>query len=184
MSCLKKLTLGNRKVFFQNVEEGELCTYNDAYLFDDVRKLAEEFNVDIEYILPEDPEYQQHGCYCFKIVRVHEVFDQYQMNFILKTFFQDDRIPGSENIGEKLIRYGKCVVPHKNPWIGGIGNFIETCDTPPEFVDCVELRFNINEFVKSIWFIEIYESHHKSLMEKMNKIKEELISLEALDYGR
>jgi hypothetical protein len=66
----------------------------------------------------------------------------------LKSFFGDVY----QNISDKLLRNGKCVVAGDGKlWHGGIGNFIRITDAE-DFVDCKQLNFDVDEFLSSEWF--------------------------------
>ena len=53
-----------------------------------------------------------------------------QKKFLLSTFFESDKYPGSRSIGDKLLTNGKVIVAgDRCIWIGGIGNFIQTKET-------------------------------------------------------
>ena len=97
-------------------------------------------------------------------------FTENQMEFLL-TFFENNKYPGSKEIGAKLIKKGRCIVAGNTMlWQGGIGNFIKTKETD-EAVGCLEYTMDINEFIHSELFKE-------SLNYKINKVNSNIIELQ------
>ena len=63
------LTMINRRIFFETINEpGHVFTYSEAFLLDEVRLLAREKKVEIEYQTPESKLYKKHGCYTCKVI--------------------------------------------------------------------------------------------------------------------
>lgn len=97
-----------------------------------------------------------------------------QKKFILSTFFESDKYPGSRSIGEALITNGKVIVAgDKCIWIGGIGNFIQTKETT-EAIGCIEYNFDLDTFLSSNWFKEMKDLHIKELSEEVDVLKSKL----------
>ena len=97
-----------------------------------------------------------------------------QKKFILSTFFESDRYPGSRSIGDKLLTNGKVIVAgDKCIWIGGIGNFIQTKETT-EAIGCIEYNFDLDTFLSSNWFKEMKDLHIKELSEEVDVLKSKL----------
>jgi hypothetical protein len=65
----KRLTYSNREIFFeQKFLDNELCVYDpNYYLWDCVKKLSRQYNVDIEYCEPGSYGYKINGCFCFVV---------------------------------------------------------------------------------------------------------------------
>lgn len=97
-----------------------------------------------------------------------------QKNFLLTTFFESDRYPGSRSIGDKLITDGKVIVAgDKCIWIGGIGNFIQTKETT-EAIGCIEYNFDLETFLSSNWFKEMKDLYIQDLFEEIGLLKSKL----------
>ena len=97
-----------------------------------------------------------------------------QKSFLLSTFFESDKYPGSRSIGEALITNGKVIVAgDKCIWIGGIGNFIQTKETT-EAIGCIEYNFDLDTFLSSNWFKEMKDLHIKELSEEVDVLKSKL----------
>jgi hypothetical protein len=68
----KRLTHNNQYTFFmQNLEPGQICTYDPAwFLFKDIRKLAQEQHIAIEYIGANKYKQLRNivGCFGFIII--------------------------------------------------------------------------------------------------------------------
>ena len=92
-----------------------------------------------------------------------------QINYVLDTFFANERFAGWRGIGRKLIERGSCIVGNtERIWNGGVGNFISM--TPAEnTVDCMLHTFDREEFFLS----KFYEEVTKSYMEYLNADIEE-----------
>lgn len=106
-----------------------------------------------------------------------------QKEFILKRFFENEIFAGWKNVATKLLENGFCIVAgNECIWRGNIGNFIDT--EPSQLaVDCLEYRFDLDEFLKSKWFKEIkneqiivlnsnrsvLETEYKANKNKLNK---------------
>lgn len=97
-----------------------------------------------------------------------------QKKFLLSTFFESDKYPGSRSIGDKLLTNGKVIVAgDKCIWIGGIGNFIQTKETT-EAIGCIEYNFDLDTFLSSNWFKEMKDLHIKELSEEVDVLKAKL----------
>ncbi len=87
----------------------------------------------------------------------------YQIQFLVDTFFKNEKYAGWKNIAFVLLEDGKAIVAGTECiWIGGIGNFIKT-NSAKGFIDCLEYTFNLDEFLKSEW----YKEHHSYYIEKI-----------------
>lgn len=97
-----------------------------------------------------------------------------QINWLLDTFFKNEKFPGWRNIAEKLITEGSCVTTSQGRkiWIGGIGNFIQE-ETYDSGVDLIQLKFDLKSFASmdNNYFLEYYNYELK----KISKEQEELI---------
>ena len=97
-----------------------------------------------------------------------------QKQFLLSTFFESDKYPGSRSIGDKLLTDGKVIVAgDKCIWIGRIGNFIQTKETT-EAIGCIEYNFDLDTFLSSNWFKEMKDLHIKELSEEVDVLKTKL----------
>lgn len=57
------LTKINRRIFFERINKpGRVFTYSGAFLLNEVKQLAHEKGVAIEYQTPETYLYKKHGC--------------------------------------------------------------------------------------------------------------------------
>lgn len=75
-----------------------------------------------------------------------------QQKEFIKEFFHHPEYAGWENIADKLLEFGECVVAGSDCiWIGGIGNFIDV-EESPLFIGCVNYRFLFNDFLSSSYF--------------------------------
>lgn len=94
----------------------------------------------------------------------------------LKRFFEDEH----NNVADKLLRNGKCVVAGEGKlWWGGIGNFIRNTDAE-DFVDCTQLNFDVDEFLSSQWFKGTVQSHIEHRESEIEKLKAEIIDIKLL----
>jgi hypothetical protein len=67
---MKILGIHNEHRFFRatKFEYGEICTYSNKYfLWKDVKRLASNHNISIQYCGSETEEYKQYGDTCFRI---------------------------------------------------------------------------------------------------------------------
>lgn len=96
--------------------------------------------------------------------------DKVQKEWLLKTFFKNEKFPGWRGIAEKLIDTGKCVTTG-NIWIGGIGNFIES-EKYEGGIDLIELSFDVELFCSKMnaYFMEYH-------LAEVRKIKQEMFEL-------
>jgi hypothetical protein len=77
-------------------------------------------------------------------------------------------------IAYKLITTGECTIAGTDPiWKGGIGNFINA-KTSTNGISCLDLTFNLNEFLGSAYYKENYQYHIDKLQENVVKKEEEL----------
>lgn len=77
-----------------------------------------------------------------------------QKNFLLETFFKNEKYPGWRSIATKLLESGQCLVAGTHCiWNGGIGNYIST-KPAEDAVDCSRYTFHIDLFLESDWFKE------------------------------
>lgn len=98
------------------------------------------------------------------------VLTETQKNFILK-FFVNEEYAGWSHIANKLIDKGECIVAgDKCLWYGGVGNFIRTYEAY-DYYGCMKYTFNLDEFIKSKYFIE-------NLKSELNKTNNELNIIE------
>ena len=65
---MKRLTLNNQGQFFNDLNEGDVFVYQDVFLFEDVKRLSDMNNVEIEYCEPRSPEYKLYGSYTVRVV--------------------------------------------------------------------------------------------------------------------
>ena len=87
---------------------------------------------------------------------------------IFKYFFKNESYAGWKNIANSLLETGECVVAgDKCIWIGGIGNFIKT-ETAEGYFGCIKYIFDLNNFLSSCWFIQIYVEYLKLEKEKID----------------
>lgn len=87
---------------------------------------------------------------------------QNQTDFLL-TFFVTDSFAGWKGIATMLIEKGSCIVSNeKHIWRGGIGNFIKVTDLENS-VNCFLYKFDLNEFIKTPWFMNSLDNHLKEL---------------------
>jgi len=69
----------NKDKFFEQLEEGEVFTYSDGYLFKEVQKMAERRAVNIEYCQPGTIEYKLYGCMTARVIRNKIINPEVQM---------------------------------------------------------------------------------------------------------
>lgn len=72
MQTMKKLTMRNLDTFFENIKEGDIFTYSEAFNPQEIVELAAKKAVRAEYCPPGSPEYRSHGCFTMKIYREEE----------------------------------------------------------------------------------------------------------------
>lgn len=97
------------------------------------------------------------------------------MKKLLLIFFQDERYAGWRNIAEALIETGECVIPNysKNSFRGGVWNFVET-ENAVGFVDCVKLKFDLENFKSSEFFKEQLSYFLAQKVKERDKIQKQL----------
>ena len=82
-----------------------------------------------------------------------------QKELLIEHLFRDERHPGWRTIATKLLDTGKCIVAGRECiWQGGIGNFIETKEAEGA-VDCSEYSFDLDDFLTSNYFKDVYNHH-------------------------
>jgi hypothetical protein len=64
----KKLTENNEKEFFQTVSVGEVFTYSNSFIPQEIKKLAKENGLKVEYCKPGTSEYKAHGCHTMVVL--------------------------------------------------------------------------------------------------------------------
>lgn len=94
----------------------------------------------------------------------------------LKRFFEDEH----NNVADKLLRNGKCVVAGDGKlWHGGIQNFITITDAE-DSVDCSQLNFDVDEFLSSQWFKGTVQSHIGHRESEIEKLRAEINDIKLL----
>lgn len=104
--------------------------------------------------------------------------DENQRNWLIETFFKNEKYAGWRKIAEKLIDEGSCITTTQgyDIWVGGIGNFIK--DEPFEGgVDLIRLTFNVKEFASkdNSFFMEYYNREIDVAKQKLQ---------DAMDYSK
>lgn len=96
-----------------------------------------------------------------------------QKEFLFDQFFRNDLYPGWRHIAGKLLETGECVVAGNiSIYLGGIGNFIKTQATE-NFIGCLLYTFDLECFLSSAWYKQIYDQYIKQLEEKKFAIQKE-----------
>lgn len=99
------------------------------------------------------------------------------MKKFLLTFFKHNHYPGWENIAEKLIDSGECIVAGTLCiWYGGIGNYIKSKPHENAF-NCSIYTFDLANFKESAWFKERRKEYVLTLQEEYNNRNKELTQL-------
>ena len=102
-----------------------------------------------------------------------------QIDFLL-TFFRSDSYPGAENVGRSLITTGKCIVAGtEGIWKGGVGNFIRV-KAAEGAVGCSEYTMDVENFMSSRFFADVYAERMKNLAIKKIKAVDEFDEMEAM----
>lgn len=113
----------------------------------------------------------------YKYIKM-KTLTNYQKEFILKYFFENEKYAGWKNIGTTLLETGECVVAGTNCiWFGGIGNFIET-ELAEGFFNCLKYKFNLDYFLSSNWYKEISNEYLSTIIEKQSTNRKEYQELE------
>lgn len=106
-----------------------------------------------------------------------------QKNWILNTFFKNEKFAGWKNIAEKLIDTGSCITTSQatDIWIGGIGNFIKS-GTYEEGVGIIELTFDLKTFVSrdNAFFMQYYNQELILSKKKLEEAEERFNSIRTL----
>ena len=96
-----------------------------------------------------------------------KILTAYQKNFLLRSFFKNEKYPGWCNIGTKLLETGQCIVARNECiWNGGIGNFIKT-EVPKDFVGCTLYKFDLEYFLSSKWYMENRDNYLEVITNKI-----------------
>ncbi len=110
-----------------------------------------------------------------------------QKEFLLNSFFENEKFPGWRSIATTLLETGKCIVAGETCiWRGGIGNFIKT--SPAEgTVGCSLYEFDLEYFLTSAWYKEVKEQFLVTLKkeeaqadEKLKELKVKIQDLKSL----
>lgn len=97
----------------------------------------------------------------------------YQKEFIVNSFFRNEKYPGWRNVATQLVETGKCIVAGKESlWHGGIGNFIKVEHAEGTF-GCSLLTFDMEMFLSSNWVKDIVKHELKNLFLKQQDIIKE-----------
>jgi hypothetical protein len=99
--------------------------------------------------------------------------------FLLNTFFKNERFSGWKGIAENLIDKGECIVAGTDCiWKGGIGNFIKV-EEANDLIGCIKYIFDYNDFVSkdNLFFMEYYTPYLEDLKYEAEKIEKEIKSL-------
>jgi len=100
-----------------------------------------------------------------------------QREFLLEKFFKNESYPGWRSIATKLLDNGYCVVAGDSCiWRGGIGNFIVTKESDT-FIKCLEYFFDLNEFVGSEWFKQVYSLQLDELALERKQTENKLVTI-------
>lgn len=92
-----------------------------------------------------------------------------QKEFLLKSFFKNEKYAGWRNVAEKLIDTGKCITSGTECiWNGGIGNYI-SLKPADGAVDCSEYTFNLKSFLQSGWFKLYYKEYLKIIKTELDE---------------
>ena len=103
-----------------------------------------------------------------------------QKQFLLETFFKNEKYPGWGNIAESLLTKGECIVAgDRCIWLGGVGNFIET-DTAEGLFGCLKYTFNFEEFFNSNYYKEAKSYHMTDLYKKKSGLEAQYNELDKL----
>lgn len=104
-----------------------------------------------------------------------KILNSIQIELILK-FFENEEYAGWQNIAIHLINTGSCIVAKHDEkiWIAGIGNFIKESIAPENYIDCIQLNFNLKEFLQSKYFSESLTGHLNSIEYKTANLNAEL----------
>jgi len=101
-----------------------------------------------------------------------------QFKFLLNYFFKNEKYPGWESIARKLIVDGSVnVAGDKCIWWGGVGNFIKT---EPFGIGCLTYKFDLDEFMESLYYQDIRDQYVAKLFEKMDLAQREYEEISVL----
>lgn len=64
----KKLTENNEDNFFQSLVVGEVFTYSTSFIPQEIKKIAIENCLRVEYCKPGTSEYKSHGCHTMVVL--------------------------------------------------------------------------------------------------------------------
>lgn len=98
-----------------------------------------------------------------------------QLELIFK-FFENEEYAGWQNIAVHLIHTGTCIVAKigEKIWKGGIGNFITESPAPESYIDCIQLNFDLEEFLHSKYFSESLQGHLNAIESEKANLNAEL----------
>ena len=109
-----------------------------------------------------------------------KLLSNYQKEFLLTHFFENEKYAGWKNIAIELLNTGQCIVAGKECiWIGGIGNFIKT-EKAKGAIDCILYKFDLEYFFTSKWYKEIRNSYASNLSNKKRQIEKEIEEIDQL----
>lgn len=107
------------------------------------------------------------------------MLNEKQIEFIL-SFFKENNFPGAVDIARKLITNGSCIVAGKERiWKGGVGNFINIKDAE-NAIDCLEYTFDVEQFMKSMYFQDAVESNLANLRRELHSLQDTTMSIASL----
>lgn len=103
----------------------------------------------------------------------------HQIDFLAETFFKTSEFAGWRQIADVLLKKGECIIPSISLGVrsGGVSNFIKKHEPPTGFVDCVLLKFDLEEFLKSELFKGSLEPYSTDISKRIAKLHNEINEL-------
>jgi hypothetical protein len=103
-----------------------------------------------------------------------------QIEFIYIKFFSNNH-KYSKEIAYTLITRGSAIVGTNEPiWSGGIGNFIKSNYITGGY-GCMEYKFDLNSFLDSHFFKELYNAHIENLEFRLSNLEKEINELKLFE---
>ena len=96
------LNLNNQRTFFGTLEIGSVFTYSDAFIPQEIIKLALEKNISVEYCVPGTSEDIEFGSYTMKVIDITDTTTIDAIDTLVNRLSDKDKWKVLEEIGKYL----------------------------------------------------------------------------------
>ena len=101
-----------------------------------------------------------------------------KLNFILESFFKNEKHAGWKNIAEELILNGKCITTIEGSRLFGSGlSHFMTSKPSEQFLNCFEVTFDLDSFLQSKFYIDVKDEYIKKRFLEQLEINREIFEI-------